>query len=489
MPSYDAILLTESGHPSILYRGYGAHRLASHLRERGFSCLVLDFCADLTFEQWQEICEHAVGENTKILGISSTWLPYRIPNGPVGKFLNPTSNKDVTLETLYPNKGFVYDLIKNNTKPWFDVIKSRSPKIKILMGGPKIDFYSDIPVDHFIVGLGETQLIDFLTDKRRIWPKYIDHDVNAQSPSWDFGFSRTFYQEEDFINADETLSLEFARGCRFKCSFCSFPLIGQKDLSKYIKDKDTLYRELMENYDKWGTTKYWCADDTLNDSIEKLEQIESVTRRLPFKLKMRAYTRLDVMVTQPDQVDLLKEIGLVSTWIGLETLHEKASKIIGKGMDPEKRKAMLVELRKKWGDDVYVDAGYIVGLPYEDSESIKKSVEFSLQKDNVIDHLQLQPLILNPTGSGFPYTARSDMDLNYKNYGYDILDMSKPNSWIKDDGTDIKSMSDAISLTYDLQKHLDQHEDKSKSSFDLEVKNMNSKDYYHSLIKLLKENH
>jgi len=51
MKSYDAIVLTESGHPDLLYRGYGAHRIASHLRDNGYSCLVLDFCADLTFDK------------------------------------------------------------------------------------------------------------------------------------------------------------------------------------------------------------------------------------------------------------------------------------------------------------------------------------------------------------------------------------------------------------------------------------------------------
>jgi hypothetical protein len=489
MKSYDAIVLTESGHPDLLYRGYGAHRIASHLRDNGYSCLVLDFCADLTFDKWQEICNYAVGENTKLLAISSTWLPYRNKNThAVGKLVNKSANKDTTLESLYPNKGFIYDLVKNDVKPWFDLIKSKSPKLKILMGGPKIDFYSDIPVDHFIVGLGETQLMDFLKDRKRIWPKYINHDENAQGPSWDFALSSTYYQQEDFLNPNETLSLEFTRGCRFKCAYCSFPLIGQKNFAKYIKDKDVLYRELMENYDKWGITKYWCADDTLNDSVEKLEHIESVTRRLPFKFKMRAYTRLDVMVTQPQQLDLLKEIGLVSTWIGLETLHDTASKIVGKGMDPEKRKDMLIEMRKKWGHDIYCDAGYIVGLPYENSESVKSAVEFSLEKDNVIDHLQLQPLILNPKNDNLPYTARSDMDLNYKKYGYDIPDMSMPNLWTKNDGTDISSMKDAVELSNKLQSYLSQHED-PRPSFDLLVKDMSSEKYYQSLIQFLKEKH
>ena len=83
MKSYDAIVLTESGHPDLLYRGYGAHRIASHLRDNGYSCLVLDFCADLTFDKWQEICNYAVGENTKLLAISSfhCWFMLNTTNG------------------------------------------------------------------------------------------------------------------------------------------------------------------------------------------------------------------------------------------------------------------------------------------------------------------------------------------------------------------------------------------------------------------------
>jgi hypothetical protein len=489
MTSYDAILLTESGHSNLLYRGYGAHRLASQLRDNGFSCLVLDFCANLTFDMWIEICKYAVGSNTKFIGISSTWLPYRTPHLGVGKSLNPGGNNDVTLETLYPNKGFTYDLILGQIEKWFQEAKKYNPKIKTLMGGPKIDCYSDLPIDHFIVGLAETEIIDFLTDQKRLWPKFINHDENAQAKTWDFALSRTHYQEEDGLFSDEILSLEFTRGCRFKCAYCSYPLIGQKELSKYIKDKDSLYRELMENYDRWGITKYSCADDTLNDSIEKLEHIASVTRRLPFKIKLQAYTRIDVMVMQPQQLDLLKEIGLVSTWIGLETLHEKSSKIIGKGMDPEKRKTMLVDMNSKWGDDIFVDAGYIVGLPYEDSESVRNAVEFSLQKDNIIGHLQLQPLIINPKDGLFPYTTRSDMDLNHEKYGYSIPDKSKRNFWSKDDNTDITSMTDAINLTYELQKYLDTHEAKTKTNFFAKPKELSPEIYYQNLLTVLKKNH
>ena len=80
------------------------------------------------------------------------------------------------------------------------------------------------------------------------------------------------------------------------------------------------------------------------------------------------------------------------------------------------------------------------------------------------------------------------MDLNYKKYGYDIPDMSMPNLWTKNDGTDISSMKDAVELSNKLQSYLSQHED-PRPSFDLLVKDMSSEKYYQSLIQFLKEKH
>ena len=103
---------------------------------------------------------------------------------------------------------------------------------------------------------------------------------------------------------------------------------------------------LLENYNKWGTTTYWIGDDTFNDSIEKLEMFLKVTKRLPFKLNFRAYIRLDIIAMQPDQIQMLYDMGLKSCWIGIETFHPEASKTIGKGMSAEKRKKALYDIQK-----------------------------------------------------------------------------------------------------------------------------------------------
>jgi hypothetical protein len=73
--TFDIILLTDTPDFPRWNRGYGAHRLASHLRIHGYTVLVIDFSMALTFKYWTEICNYAIGPNTQMVGISTTWMP------------------------------------------------------------------------------------------------------------------------------------------------------------------------------------------------------------------------------------------------------------------------------------------------------------------------------------------------------------------------------------------------------------------------------
>jgi hypothetical protein len=448
---FNVILVTDSPGRPKWARGNGAHRLANHLRESGgYSCLVVDFASDMTWDNWCEICDQAIGDSTLVLGISTTWWPYR----------NPHTNQ------MVPNLDGSGIIKKQNTLAadatngklgmWIEQAKKRNPKLKILVGGPKLDNYVDIPADHFIVGYGETETLDYvnsLQERRRIWPRFVNHDRNADNFS--FITSKTTYTEYDFVKPDEFLTVEFTRGCRFKCSFCSYPLIGRKNiLEKYFKTPETIYAEFMENYDRWGVTHYQVADDTFNDSLEKLQVLYSITSRLPFKLKLKAYTRLDVAATHPEMIPLLKEIGLRNTWIGLDSMHPVGGKAIGKGMNPERKKDALRQIKSIWGDEVYTVAGYIVGLPGEGTAALQETVDWICAPDSPIHELKLNPLRINPPSTKYPNASHSDMDRNYTNYGYSIPDLDKPWLWVKNDGTDIQTFQDAVRVTTDIMSKI-----------------------------------
>jgi hypothetical protein len=456
---YDAIFVTDTPHYPDWVRGYAAHRLATHLRQQGYKCLVVDFGSALTLETWREICELSIGPSTKFVGFSCTWWPYRNPNDKNKVNLKANLRDNVSSEYLNAEvdeeaKVFTESAVAGTAHIWTNEVKKVNPKTKILLGGAKLDWYQDFPADHFVSGIAETEILDYLNQPRRIWPKLINHDTNANGWDWGWHNSFTSYTELDQIRSDETLTLETTRGCRFKCIYCQFPLVGQKKVADYIKTKDTLYKELMENYERWGVTDYWIADDTFNDTNEKVEHVLDVVRRLPFQPRFRAYLRLDVLAMNPEQIPLLFEIGVRSCFFGIETFHPEAAKIIGKGMSEEKRKNALYEAKAQWGDRVSINAGYIIGLPKEGYEHAKKQLEWFLEYDCPVHKVYYFPLMINPEGS-YPNHPMSELDKNYQKYGYTIPDLKNHHYWYKDDGTDIPSFARAFEIIKEFNDQMD----------------------------------
>ena len=452
MTTFDVILITDTATFPHWSRGYGAHRIASHLRLHGFSVLVIDFSSALTFDVWQQLCDLAIGDNTQMVGFSTTWWPYRDSSSNNSNFR--LSNIDWLAKKGEPpaidTESLTYHAVRGTVKPWIDLIKEKNKKIKIVLGGPKIDFYLDFPADYFISGLGENQIIDLITDKRRIWPKILQHDINSNSREWGWKTSTTLYTKYDQIKSMEILNLEIARGCKFKCNFCSFPLIGQKDVASYLKTEEVIYNEIMTNYNQWGVTKYFVADDTYNDSVEKLEMMVRIKQRLPFDLKIKAYIRADVIVTQPEQIKLLHDGGLASCYIGIESFHPEASKFAGKGMKPEKRKQALYDMQSAWGDDVSINVGYIVGLPGEDTNFLKEQADWFSQKDCPVNYgVSFIGLVIHPYKPGSTIHP-SAIDKDPESFGYNLPDDSKPGHWIKNDGTDITHYLQASDLADEL---------------------------------------
>jgi hypothetical protein len=491
--NFDAIIVTDTPTYPNWTRGYGAHRIATHLRENGYSVLVVDFSAALTIDTWEEILKVSVGPDTRFVGFSTTWWPYRKAKHNQ-KHVNLSANlRDNVSDEYRPSeetkaKTFTEFVAIGQAKIWLDVIKKYNPKTKILLGGAKIDWYPDFPADHFMSGYSEVQILDFLQQPRRIWNKLINHDTHAESRDWGWSDSFTRYTEYDQIRSDEILTLEAARGCRFKCLYCAFPLIGKKDIASYIKSKDALYKELLENYERWGITSYWIADDTVNDSNEKLQYMAEVIKLLPFKPKFRCYLRLDILAMNPQQAQLLLDIGMVSCFFGIETFHPKAAKLIGKGMDQEKRKQALYDAQKIWGDKVSVNAGYIIGLPNENYADMCESHAWFMRPESPVHAVFYFPLMINPVGV-YPNHPTSELDRTYEKHGYTIPDLENHEFWFKDDGTDVLSFARAFEI---IRKFNDDMDNKPKSVIEQIRYGMGNSivdptvEYFPNLISMLK---
>jgi len=457
---YDIVLFGDMPDLKTYGRSTGCHRLATELRENGYSVLVVDFSSHINIDRFKQITDLAVGTNTLFVGFSTQWFPFKMtpgeysisePSKPHNKYQG-SGPRDDSIPILFG---------KEKPNELFDHIHSINPKTKIVLGGFKVYMYTQLKgVDNFFIGYSDTMIIDYansLSGKRpkRLFNRFIDYDKKAQSANWDFKRSKISYADESFILPTETLTLEIGRGCRFNCKFCSYPLIGQKNVKDYLKHEECLYNELMDNYNKWGTHKYMIVDDTFNDTTEKLEMVNRVIQRLPFVPAFWCYMRVDLMAVHPEHISLAKSIGIRSVYFGIETLSKNTGAGIGKGMLATKIIATLEKCKEVWGDSVWVMGGLICGLPHDTISDFETSCSYFDRPDSPVDQMNVTPLRIFRQDEHMKYRFNSDFEINAEKYGYQW-----PNDnvwrWIKSD-TDIDSYDKACELAIKWQQRLDRH--------------------------------
>jgi radical SAM superfamily enzyme YgiQ (UPF0313 family) len=397
MNSHCIILSTKES--SILTRNAGAYRIATHLRNNGWDCDVVEW-----FDHWEKsdlenYLRRHVTSKTKWIGISNTWIPH-----------NYQTTK--TLEIL---------------KETIQFVKSLNPNILIVVGG-QTPYDTRLGADYYIYGYAENALLKLLdykfgNGKPIFYTKHLDGkliDAVHTEPSVGLNSYEIVYKDDDFISDTETLTIELGRGCKFSCDYCNFPFIGMKEDTS--TSEEYLYRELMTNYEKWGTISYIIADETINDRVEKLVKIKNVVNRLPFKPDFAAFTRLDLFRSHPEKIELMCEGRIWSQFYGIETLNHRTGKLIGKGLNPEYSKELLLKIREYFLKNLGRYRGtvsMIAGLPHESIDSMRDSNNWLLENwsDQNVHWWPLQ-IVKNGTMSA--------MGQDFTKYGYKEMSSEDP---------------------------------------------------------------
>ncbi len=384
----------------------GAYRVANSLEVAGFSTYVLDFISELTTEEIIECLDKQIDESTLWVGFSSTfyWFPDHGKNQGNGDILK-------LKEMYWCEDSEVLKIVH--------FIKSKNPNTKLVYGGTKAEFFygSDPNIDHYIMGLADTSVVTFTQGvlNKESLPRLIDSRefpealINTVSTKWDYpGMT---------VLEKESLPIELARGCIFKCKFCTYPLLGKKK-GTYFRPLNQVKEELLTNYYKFGITNYYITDDTVNDDIDKLCALVEMIKSLPFKPTFTGFFRLDLIYRYKEQAKILVELGVIGIFFGIETLQHESARSIGKGLHPNKVKDTLYWLKEEWRNKINISAGIILGLPYDTLEYFDSLIEWSAQKECPIDHIQFYPLHLNKRDINKPGMYVSEFNTNPDIYGY-----------------------------------------------------------------------
>ena len=229
----NALIFTETmGTPdSIARRGVGAYRIATELRNSGYTCQIIDFFTKFSDEEMQKIENTFIGTDTLIVGFSSSFFEY------IDKIAVPwsTAYAHSVFSLNYPYHSSTMDL-------WIARMRLINPKIRIVLGGSKSQYLLG-PADVFAIGYCDRAIVEYLKylegknpflQFNRLNDAQIEL-VGSRFP-FDFANSTVDYTPADCIQHGEALNIEIGRGCIFKCKFCSFPLNGKKKLD-FIKNE------------------------------------------------------------------------------------------------------------------------------------------------------------------------------------------------------------------------------------------------------------
>ena len=438
---YQVIILTDIATLQLGYGKYaGAYKIASEVRKAGYTCQVIDNYTWGSINKLKPLMEKFVDSSTLLVGVSCA--------------LNEKRTSSRVLHWGYEENAFM-DFLRYT--------KSLNPNLKTVAGGPRIYEYSSWPeIDYTIVNKADNSivaLLDHLSGKREIkfenvGPTRLIRETDYPYTQEEFMNSTIQYEHNDIIFENEALPLEIARGCIFSCAFCKYDLIGKR-AGEWTKTPKTLREELMRNYEMFGTTHYNISDELINESVDKLKMWCDVTNSLPFKLGYTGYARADLIWRYPEMRELLLDSGAQCLLFGIETLHEKAGKAIGKGLDPNKIKETLHYCKQKWDNKIIMCSNFIVGLPHEPVEHIWESFHYLLSESCPLDIVTYTSLGITSTNQD-SNTKRglSKIELDPKKYGMTI-NIESPD-WV---GTHVNK-----SQAEDLLKQITNHPKYKKMS-------------------------
>jgi radical SAM superfamily enzyme YgiQ (UPF0313 family) len=300
-------------------------------------------------------------------------------------------------------------------------LKQKRPDLIVLLGGPEITadnarIVQNPAVDYAISGEGEPAFAELLAALAKddghsclSCPPKTDRNGRSSGSDADVGSRPVLLSKRDDSSLDldaisspyvegildladeRRMSLETARGCRFRCKYCYYPKSheGLRFLSA-----DQILSNL--NYAaEHGATEVVLLDPTLNQRSDFADFLRLLRRgnpggRLAFSGELRA-EGIDA-----DLARLLREAGFREVEIGLQSVEPEAWRLMGR---PTNLPAFERGVKAMLAEGIKARVDLIVGLPGDTVESVRRGIEY-LHRTRAYSETQVFNLSILP-GTAF----------------------------------------------------------------------------------------
>jgi radical SAM superfamily enzyme YgiQ (UPF0313 family) len=133
------------------------------------------------------------------------------------------------------------------------------------------------------------------------------------------------YADHYYINFRKPLALmETARGCPFKCNFCSVWKFHESTFRE--KSPERVVQELKEI----AAPNIFITDDIFWMNVRRGEEMARQIKAAGIKKYFTVQTRTDIICKFPDLIEMWKDCGSLSIFLGLESVTDEGLKSVNK---------------------------------------------------------------------------------------------------------------------------------------------------------------
>jgi radical SAM superfamily enzyme YgiQ (UPF0313 family) len=245
----------------------------------------------------------------------------------------------------------------------------RARGVPVVMGGYHVTLNPDeagLHADAIVVGDAEPVLAQLLADARRsaLRPRYdgrgqrVLHDVRPQRSI----FAGRRYQEITLV--------EYARGCNFKCDFCSITAFH------HAAQSHRPARDVAAEMEQTGSRRFFIVDDNIVSQPAKARELcREIT-----PLGVNWVGQASIHIAQDDELlELLAASGCRGLLVGMESVNESNLREMGKDWNlAQASYADSLRQFRKHGLAVY--GTFVFGYDEDDWDVIRESVAFAREQ-------------------------------------------------------------------------------------------------------------
>ena len=259
------------------------------------------------------------------------------------------------------------------------VERCRARGLPTVVGGPIASSLSaeDLKADHIVVGEAEALIAGLASDLEQGTAKRVyqaaERPEMATSPLPDLSLIK--------MHRYSTMAVQYSRGCPFNCEFCDIiEIYGRRPRTKAVAQVLAELDQLREA--GWREAVFIVDDNFIGNKARAKELCVALAEwRSQYKTSFDFNTEASLnLADDPELMQLMKDAGFVSVFLGIETPDE--SGLIASNKLQNTRRNLLDSIATIQSYGMQVMGGFILGFDTDREDIFDRMVEF-IQKSGI----------------------------------------------------------------------------------------------------------